>query len=214
MSKFHSFLGDASLGSGSSFVRWRKNPILLQIGVSNGQKDGGGFLKNIYLFIYLVVPGLSCSMQDLRSLLRFAGSLVEARGIQFLDQGTLCLECRVLAIGPQRSFQMWVALKNPERFARMRLGLVSSGYQSVPSHLPISWAPTSEPPCPPHLLVYRSPQLFLHKRYSLMSTEHGPCPSASLPSNGLVYRLLLPESESQAYKVSPAFFPFCSIVSF
>jgi len=38
------------------------------------------FLKN-YLFIYLVVPGLSCSMQYLRSLLRRAGSLVEARGI-------------------------------------------------------------------------------------------------------------------------------------
>ena len=171
------------------------------------------FLKK-NLFIYLVVPGLSCSMQYLRSLLRRAGSLVEARGIQFPDQGALCLECRVLAIGPQRSSQMWVALKNPERFARMSPGLVGSGYQSVPRHLPISWAPTSEPPCPPHPLVYRSPQLFLHKRYSLMSTEHRPCPSASLPSNVLVYGLLLPEAESQAYKVSLAFLPFCSRVNF
>ena len=41
-----------SLGSGFSFVRWRKNPVLLQTGVSKGQKDGGGFLKKkiIYLF--------------------------------------------------------------------------------------------------------------------------------------------------------------------
>jgi len=64
MSKFHSFLGGASLGSGSSFVRWRKNPVLLQIGVSNGQKDGGGFFKkNIYLFIWWCqVLAAACSI--------------------------------------------------------------------------------------------------------------------------------------------------------
>ena len=45
-------------------------------------------LKNIlfYLFI-LAVPGLSCSMQDLPSSLRHVGSLVEACGIYFPDQG-------------------------------------------------------------------------------------------------------------------------------
>ena len=69
----------ASLGSGSSFVRWRKNPVLLQIGVSTCLKDGGGFLKK--MFISLAVPGLSCSMQDLRSLLLHAESFVEARRI-------------------------------------------------------------------------------------------------------------------------------------
>ena len=63
----------ASLGSGSSFVRWRKNPVLLQIGISNCLKDGGGFLKK-NLFISLAVPGLVaacrtfalyCGMRDL-----------------------------------------------------------------------------------------------------------------------------------------------------
>ena len=70
----------ASLGSGSSFVRWRKNPVLLQIVISNCLKDGGGFLKKI-LFISFGSTRSSCSMQDLRSLLWHAGSLVEAHRI-------------------------------------------------------------------------------------------------------------------------------------
>ena len=35
-------------------------------------------LKTIFLFIYLAVPGLSCGMLELQSLLRHAESLVVA----------------------------------------------------------------------------------------------------------------------------------------
>ena len=63
------------------------------------------------LFIYVVVPGLSCSMQNLPSSLQHVGSLavvckllVVACGIQFPGQGSnpgpLHWEGRVLAIGP------------------------------------------------------------------------------------------------------------------
>ena len=62
-----------SLGSGFSFVRWRKNPVLLQTGVSNGQKDGGGFFKKNDLFIWWCqvlaaacsIFALYCGVQDL-----------------------------------------------------------------------------------------------------------------------------------------------------
>ena len=68
------------------------------------------FFFNIYLFIYLAVPGLSCSTQDLfqlqhvESLVVAHGLLVVACGIQFPDQGwnpgSLHWEREVLATGP------------------------------------------------------------------------------------------------------------------
>ena len=68
------------------------------------------FLKK-FIFIYLVVLGLSCSMHDLQSPLQDAESLAAAcellgatRGIQFPDQQSnpspLCWESGVLATGP------------------------------------------------------------------------------------------------------------------
>ena len=81
---------------------------------NNNRKAKIMFYVNVYftildfyyflIFIYLAVPGLSCSMQDLPSSLQHAGSLVEACGIQFPDQGLnsgpLYWEYRVLATGP------------------------------------------------------------------------------------------------------------------
>ena len=59
---------------------------------------------NHQFFISLAVLGLSCSMQDLPSLLRHVRSLAVARGIQFPDQGLnpgpLHWERRVLATEP------------------------------------------------------------------------------------------------------------------
>ena len=46
------------------------------------------FITYLFLVIYLASPGLSCSMQDLPSSLRHAGSLVAACGIWFPDQGS------------------------------------------------------------------------------------------------------------------------------
>ena len=53
-------------------------------------------LKNIYFYlflcVYLVVLGLSCSSRDLYSLLRHAESLVGMNEIEFPDQGSQSAE--------------------------------------------------------------------------------------------------------------------------
>ena len=58
----------------------------------------------LYFFIYLAALGLSCSTQDLSSLLQRAEYLVEPCGIQFPDQesnpGPLHWELGFLATGP------------------------------------------------------------------------------------------------------------------
>ena len=60
------------------------------------------FFKNIYLFIYLAAPGLSCGMWG--SLVAACKLLVVACGTLFPDQGLnpgpLRWECGVLATGP------------------------------------------------------------------------------------------------------------------